>query len=109
MEFMYLHRKVMKELLEIRCRRSYQLSLRSSICGFTNMGIYIKAVRVSIFTQAQYLISSEIARKRGIDHVQKRLPLNYSFVHIQNFLTNLPRDNKFFTVLISKTRLVRLF
>ena len=51
----------MKELLEIRCHRSYQLSLRSSICGLTNMGIYIRAVRVSIFVQAQYLISSEFA------------------------------------------------
>ena len=28
--------------------------------------------------------------------MQKWLPLNYSFVRIQNSLTNLDRDNKFF-------------
>ena len=32
-----------------------------------------------------------------------------AFVRIQNSLTNLVRDNKFFRILISKTRLVRLF
>ena len=32
-----------------------------------------------------------------IDPMQKWLPLNYSFVHIQNSLTNLARDNKFFS------------
>ena len=30
--------------------------------------------------------------------MQKWLPLNYSFVHIQNSLTNLVRDNKFFAI-----------
>ena len=44
-----------------------------------------------------------------IDLMQKWLPLNYSFVHIQNSLTNLVPDNKFFTIFVSKTRLVRLF
>ena len=44
----------------------------------------------------------------SIDPVQKWLPLNYSFVRIQNSLTNLIRDNKFFTIFVSKTRLVRL-
>ena len=34
--------------------------------------------------------------------MQKWLPLNYSFVHIQNSLTNLARDNKFFTIFVSK-------
>ena len=33
------------------------------------------------------------------------LPLNYSFVLIQNSLTNLVRDDKFFTIFVSKTRL----
>ena len=46
---------------------------------------------------------------RKIDPTQKWLPLNYSFVHIQNSLPNLVRDNKFFTIFASKTRLVRLF
>ena len=41
--------------------------------------------------------------------MQKWLPLNYSLVHIQNSLTNLVWDNKFFTVFVSKTSLVRLF
>ena len=35
---------------------------------------------------------------------QKWLPLNYSFVHIQNSRTNLVRDNKFCTIFVSKTR-----
>ena len=43
-----------------------------------------------------------------IDPMQKWLPLNYSFVRIQNNLTNLIRNNKFFTIFVSKTRLVRL-
>ena len=33
-----------------------------------------------------------------IDPMQKWLPLNYSFVRIQNSLTNLVWDNKFFTI-----------
>ena len=41
--------------------------------------------------------------------MQKWLPLNYSFVRIQNSLTNLFRDKKFFTIFVSKTRSVRLF
>ena len=44
----------------------------------------------------------------SIDPMQKWLPLNYSFVHIQNSLTNLIWDNKFFTIFVSKMRLVRL-
>ena len=43
-----------------------------------------------------------------IDPMQKWLPLNYSFVRIQNSLTNLVRDNKFLSIFVSKTRLVRL-
>ena len=43
-----------------------------------------------------------------IDPMQKWPPLNYSFVRIQNSLTNLVRNNKFFTIFVSKTRLVRL-
>ena len=46
---------------------------------------------------------------KKIDPMQKWLPLNYSFVRIQNSLTNLVRDNKVFTIFVSKTRLVRLF
>ena len=48
------------------------------------------------------------SEKKGIDPMQKWLPLNYSFVGIQNSLTNLVRDNKFFTIFVSKTKLVRL-
>ena len=44
-----------------------------------------------------------------IDPMQKWLPLNFSFVPIQKSLTNLVRDNKFFTIFVSKTRSVRLF
>ena len=44
----------------------------------------------------------------NIDPMQEWLPLNYSFVRIQNSPTNLVRDNKFFTIFVSKTRLVRL-
>ena len=40
--------------------------------------------------------------------MKKWLPLNYSFVRIQNSLTNLIQDNKFFTIFGSKMRLVRL-
>ena len=43
-----------------------------------------------------------------MDPMQKWLLLNYSFVRIQNSLTNLVRDNKFFAIFVSKTRLVRL-
>ena len=39
-----------------------------------------------------------------IDPMQKWLPFNYSFVRIQNSLTNLVRDNKFSTMFVSKTR-----
>ena len=34
--------------------------------------------------------------------MQKWLPLNYSFVLIQNSLTNLVRNNKFFTIFCLK-------
>ena len=44
----------------------------------------------------------------NIDPMQKWLPLNYSFVRIQNSLTNLVWANKFFTIFVSETRLVRL-
>ena len=37
-----------------------------------------------------------------IGPMQKWLPLNYSFVHIQNSLTNVIRDNKYFTIFVSK-------
>ena len=37
-----------------------------------------------------------------IDPMQKWLPSNYSFVRIQNSLTNLVRENKFFTIFVSK-------
>ena len=40
--------------------------------------------------------------------MQKWLPLNYPLVRIQNSLTNLVWDNKFFTIFVSKMRLVRL-
>ena len=40
--------------------------------------------------------------KPFIDPMQKWLPLNYSFVRIQNILTNHMRDNKFFTIFVSK-------
>ena len=39
---------------------------------------------------------------RHIDPMQKWLPLNYSFVRIQNSLTNLVWNNKFFTIFVSK-------
>ena len=39
------------------------------------------------------------------DPMQKWLPLSYSFVRIQNGLTNFARDNKFFTIFVSKTKL----
>ena len=32
--------------------------------------------------------------------MQKWLPLNYFFVHIQNSPTNLVRDNKFFRIFV---------
>ena len=44
----------------------------------------------------------------NVDPMQKWLPLNYSFVRIQNSLTNLVWANKFFTIFVSETRLVRL-
>ena len=40
--------------------------------------------------------------------MQKWLRLNYSFVRIQNKLTNLVWDDKFFTIFVLETRLVRL-
>ena len=43
-----------------------------------------------------------------IDPMQKWLNLNYCFVRIQNSLTNLVEDNKFVTIFVSKTWLVRL-
>ena len=43
-----------------------------------------------------------------IDPMQKWLSLNYLFVRIQNSLTNLTQDNKFFTIFVSESRLVRL-
>ena len=45
----------------------------------------------------------------SIDPMQKWLPLNYSFVYIQNSPTNLVRNKKFFRIFVSKTRLVGLF
>ena len=44
-----------------------------------------------------------------VDPMQKWLPLNYSFVYIQNSPTNLVRNKKFFRIFVSKTRLVGLF
>ena len=45
----------------------------------------------------------------AVDPLQKWLPLNYSFVHIQNSLTNLVFDTKNSKELLSRARLVRLF
>ena len=68
----------------------------------------VMAVR-DIKLQAHLLKNKFLACKfRPIDPMQKWLPSNYSFVRIQNSLTNLVRDNKFFTIFVSKTRLVRL-
>ena len=50
----------------------------------------------------------EFKQGTWIDSMQKWLPLIFSFVRTQNSLTNLVRDNKFFTIFVSKTRLVRL-
>ena len=44
-----------------------------------------------------------------IDPMEKWLPFNYFFVRIQNSLTNLVWDYKFFTIFVLKMRLVRLF
>ena len=52
---------------------------------------------------------NETSKDTYIDPVQKWLPLNYSFVRIQNSLTDLVRENKFLPIFISETRLVRLF
>ena len=52
-------------------------------------------------------ISGTTFVETAVDPMQKWLPLNYSFVHIQNSLTNLVRDDKFLTIFVSKTRLVR--
>ena len=41
----------------------------------------------------EFLPSIRREIKTDIDPLQKWLPLNYSFVHIQNSLTNLARDN----------------
>ena len=56
-----------------------------------------------------YPLDCWLHKRFTIDPMQKWLPLNYSFVHIQNSLINLARDNKFFRIFVSKTRLVRLF
>ena len=42
-----------------------------------------------------------------IDPMQKWLPLNYSFVRIQNSLTDLVRDNKFFTIFFLENEVSR--
>ena len=61
-------------------------------------------VQINAWTRKTvWLLISDIAP------MQKWLPLNYSLVCIQNSLNNLIRDNKFFTISVSKTRLVRLF
>ena len=51
----------------------------------------------------------EKKQNKWIDPMQKWLPLNNYSVCIQKSLTNLVRDNKFLTIFVSKTRLVRLF
>ena len=43
-----------------------------------------------------------------INPMQNWLPLIYSFVPIKKSLTNVVWENKFFTIFVSKTRLVRL-
>ena len=66
-----------------------------------NVNIVLKVYLVDLRGNSRYHVA--------IDPWQKWLPLNYSFVRIQNSLTNLARDNKFFRIFVSKTRLVRLF
>ena len=44
----------------------------------------------------------------AIHPMQKWLPSNYSFVHNQKSLTSLVQYSKFFRILMTKTRLVRL-
>ena len=71
----------------------------------------IKYDRCSLVQRIYVKISFTCNNRRCkcfIDPMQKWLPLNYSFVRIQNSLTNLVRSNKFFTFFVSKTRLVRL-
>ena len=62
---------------------------------------------MSLFVNGSCL-SLEIFVSVEIDPMQKWLPLNYSFVRVQNSLTNLVRNKKFVTIFVSKTRLVRL-
>ena len=60
-------------------------------------------------SQVSVMVVSVMVVMVDIDPMQKWLPLNYSFVHIQNSPSNLVRDNKFFRIFVSKTRLVGLF
>ena len=47
-------------------------------------------------------------QRKNIDPMQKWLPLNYSFVHIQNSPTNLVFETKILKNLLSLTRSVGL-
>ena len=77
-----------------------------------NCGDFVKAIGAA----APWSVCSTLDRvvrvrvlAGDIDPMQKWLPLNYSFVHIQNSPTNLVRNKKFFRIFVSKTRLVGLF
>ena len=65
-------------------------------------GLILREKKITFFTALNKM-------HINMDPMQKWLPLNYSFVHIQNSPTNLARDNKFFRIFASKTRLVGLF
>ena len=47
-------------------------------------------------TKDNTFLPALIPMKLSIDPMQKWLPLNYSFVRIQNSLTNLIQNSKFF-------------
>ena len=86
-------------MVELRCT-IFERDFQAKICCH-----YLVVIIYMFFFIVKFIISVSAC----IDPMQKWLPLNYSLVCIQKNLTGLVQDNKFFGILMSKTKLVRLF
>ena len=89
-------------------------SLAISAVTLRNDSAAVTAHRINRFNRLTESICEQtnvcfIDNKNVIDPMQKWLPLNYSFVHIQNSPTNLVFETKILKNLLSRTRLVGLF
>ena len=69
----------------------------------------IALMLTAMIAQQTWIVLCKVNKQSDIDPMQKWPPLNCSFVHIQNSLTNLVFERKILKNLLPRARLVKLF